>query len=186
MTEDPEILLDSDAIDEVVSRLAGELSVRFEDGVILAGVLRGSVPFLADLARAMTVHPVLDFIAITAYSPGSGRVRMLKDLDIDVRDRDVVIVEDIVDTGLTSAFLRAELDRRDPRSVSICTLLDRPARRVVPVDLEHVGLEIPDQFVIGFGLDYEGRYRNLRLVAVADPDVLRDDPDAYVDALYGG
>ena len=80
---------------------------------------------------------------------------------------------------------RAELIRRGPRTVSICTLLDRPARRVVPIDLEFVGLEIPDEFVIGFGLDHEGRYRNLRLVATADPDVLRDDPDAYVEALYG-
>jgi hypoxanthine phosphoribosyltransferase len=112
-------------------------------------------------------------------------VRMLKDLDNDITGRDVVIVEDIVDTGLTSAFLRAELSRRDPSSVSVCTLLDRPARRVVPVDLEFVGCEIPDEFVVGFGLDHEGRYRNLDLVAVADPELLRTDPDAYVEALYG-
>lgn len=185
VVEPPRILLRPAEVDEIITRLAGELSERFEDGVVLAAVLRGSVPFLADLARAMTIHPVLDFLAITAYSPGRSRVRMLKDLDIDVTGRDVVIVEDIVDTGLTSAFLRGELSRRAPRSVSICTLLDRPARRVVPVDLDFVGLEIPDEFVIGFGLDHDGRYRNLRLVATADPEVLRRDPDAYVEALYG-
>ncbi len=185
MANEPRLLLDGPDLDELVDRLAGELSDRFDDGVVLAAVLRGSVPFLAALARAMTVHPVLDFMAISAYSPGSSRVRMLKDLDTDITGRDVVIVEDIVDTGLTIAFLRAELLRRDPSSVSICTLLDRPARRVVPVEPEYVGLEIPDEFVIGFGLDHEGRYRNLRLVAAADPELLRADPDAYVDALYG-
>lgn len=185
MNEPPRVLLDTTEIDATVARLAGELSERFEDGVVLASVLRGSLLFVADLARAMTIHPILDFIAITPYSPGTGRVRMLKDLDVDIGGRDVVIVEDIVDTGLTSAFLRAELLRRSPRSVSICTFLDRPARRVVPVQLEHVGLEIPDEFVIGFGLDHEGRYRNLELVAVADLDVLDVDPDAYVGTFYG-
>jgi len=186
MTSEPRILLGADDLHEIIARLAGELSARFDDGVVLAAVLRGSVPFLADLIRGMTIHPIIDFMAISAYSPNSGRVRMLKDLDIDISGRDVVIVEDIVDTGLTSAFLRAELARRTPRSVSICTLLDRPARRVVPVDLEFVGREIPDEYVIGFGLDHEGRYRNLELVAVADPEVLRHDPDAYVAAFYGG
>ena len=186
MAGDTRILLDSDQLDDIVARLAGEISERFSDGVVLAGVLRGSVLFLADLARALTIHPALDFLAISAYSPGSGRVRMLKDLDLDITDRDVVIVEDIVDTGLTSAFLRAELARRSPRSVSVCTLLDRPARRVVPVELEFVGLEIPDEFVVGYGLDFEGRYRNLHLIATAEPERLAEDPDTYVEALYGG
>ena len=92
--------------------------------------------------------------------------------------------EDIVDTGLTSAFLRGELLRRAPRSLSICTLVDRPARRVVPVEIDYVGIEIPDQFVIGYGLDHEGRYRNVRVLAAADPEILAADPDAYVGALY--
>ena len=179
-----EVLLERDGIDAMVGRLAGELSERFSDGVVLAGVLRGSVPFLADLARAMTVRPLIDFLAITPYTPGTGRVRLLKDLDIDVTGRDVVIVEDIVDTGLTTAFLRGELSRRSPRSLSVCVMVDRPARRVVPVELDHVGLEVPDRFVIGYGLDHEGRYRNLRILASADPDVLAADPDAYVPALY--
>jgi hypoxanthine phosphoribosyltransferase len=179
-----EILLGEDEIESTVARLAAELSDRFEDGVVLAGVLRGSVPFLADLVRAMTIRPIIDFLAITPYVANTGRVRMLKDLDIDISGCDVVIIEDIVDTGLTTAFIHGELSRRSPRSVSVCTFVDRPARRVVPVELAHVGIEIPDRFVIGYGLDHEGRYRNLRVLAAADPDVLAADPDAYVVDLY--
>lgn len=180
----PEILLDEAAIESTVARLAGELSDAHDDGVVLAAVLRGSVLFLADLVRAMSIRPVIDFLAITPYAPGTGRVRLLKDLDVDISGRDVVIVEDIVDTGLTTAFLHGELSRRRPERLSVCTLVDRPARRVVPVALDHVGIEIPDRFVIGYGLDHEGRYRNLRVLAAADPSVLAADADAYVGALY--
>lgn len=179
-----EIVLDEPAIDAVVARLAAEVSAATGDGVVLAAVLRGSVPFLSDLARAMTVRPLVDFLAITPYAPNTGRVRLLKDLDIDIADRDVVIVEDIVDTGLTTAFLRGELERRGPRSLRVCAFVDRPARRVVPVPIDHVGVEIPDRFVVGYGLDHEGRYRNARVLATADPAVLAEDPDAYVETLY--
>ncbi len=181
----PDILLDRDGIDEVVARLAGELSDRYDDGVVMIGVLRGSVPFMADLVRAMSIATMVDFVALSPYTPGTGRVRMVMDASINIEDRDVVIVEDIVDTGLTSAFLLGELRRRAPRSVSLCTLVDRPARRVVPVAIDHVGIEIEDRFVVGYGLDYEGRYRNVRVLAAADIDVLAQDPDAYVEALYG-
>lgn len=180
-----ELLLDESEISVTVQRLADELSDRHDDGVVLIAVLRGSVPFLADLARAMSIRSVVDFVALTAYTPGTGRVRLLMDITTDITDRDVVLVEEIVDTGLTSAFLLGELARRDPRSLSICTLIDRPVRRVAPVELAHVGLQIPDQFVIGYGLDHQGRYRNLRMLATADTDVLAEDPDAYVEALYG-
>lgn len=178
------VLLDEQAINATVRRLAAELSATQADGVVLAGVLRGSVPFLSDLVRSMTIRPVIDFLAITSYAPNSGRVRLLKDLDIDVTDRHVVIVEDIVDTGLTTAFIHGEIERRQPASVSVCALIDRPARRVVPVELAHVGLEIPDEYVIGYGLDHDGRYRNARVVAAADPEVLAADADAYVSELY--
>ncbi len=184
MVEGLEILLDREGIEATVARIAEEIDERHEDGVVLAAVLRGSVPFLADLVRAMSVRPVIDFLAITPYAPGTGRVRLLKDLDIDITDRDVVVVEDIVDTGLNSAFVHGELSRREPRSLSFCTLVDRRARRVVPIELAHVGIEIPDRFVIGYGLDHEGRYRNLRVLAAADPEILAADPDAYVEALY--
>ncbi|MEQ8842589.1 MAG: hypoxanthine phosphoribosyltransferase [Acidimicrobiales bacterium] len=178
------VLLDEAAIAATVERLAAEISADFSDGVVLAGVLRGSVPFLSDLARALTIRPLVDFLALTPYAPNTGRVRMLKDLDIDIAGREVVIVEDIVDTGLTTAFIVAEMQRRDPSRVSVCTFVDRPARRVVPVELDHVGVQIPDQFVVGYGLDHEGRYRNARVLAVAEPEVLARDPDAYVAALY--
>lgn len=179
------VLLTAEQLDEAITRIAGEMSARYTEGVVLAGVLRGSVPFLADLVRAMSVPVHIDFLAITAYTPDSGRVRLLKDLDLDIAGRDVVLVEDIVDTGLSTAFLRAELERRLPRSVAVCTLLDRSVRRVVPVKIDFVGTEVSDAFVIGFGLDHEGRYRNLRLVAAADIDTLTADPDAYVPVLYG-
>jgi hypoxanthine phosphoribosyltransferase len=182
---EPRVLLTAEQIDAIVARLAAEMSARYPDGVVLIGVLRGSVPFLADLARAMTVPVSVDFMAITPYTPGSGRVRLLKDLDLDIAGRDAVIVEDIVDTGLSTAFLRSELERRRPRSVAVCTLLDRRIRRVVPVEIDFAGDEVSDSFVIGFGLDHEGRYRNLRLVAAADMELLAEDPDAYVPVFYG-
>lgn len=181
----PRVLVSAGEIDAIVERLAAEMSARYSDGVVLVGVLRGSVLFLADLVRSLTIDVRIDFLAITPYTRGTGRVRLLKDLDADVAGQDVVIVEDIVDTGLTAAFLLSELTRRSPRSVAVCTLLDRPTRRVVPVKLDYVGAEVPDAFVIGYGLDYEGRYRNLRLVAAADPDLLAADPDVYVGGLHG-
>ena len=179
------VLLTAKQIETTIARLAAEMSARYPDGAILIGVLRGSVPFLADLVRAMTVPVSVDFMAITPYTPGSGRVRLLKDLDLDIAGRHAVIVEDIVDTGLSTAFLRSELQRRRPRSVAVCALLDRRARRVVPVEIDFAGVEVSDSYVIGFGLDHEGRYRNLRLVAVADMELLARDPDVYVPVFYG-
>ncbi len=182
---EPRVLLTEEDIASTVARLAAEMSARYHDGVVLIGVLRGSVPFLADLVRAMTVPVSVDFMAITPYTPGSGRVRLLKDLDLDIAGRDAVIVEDIVDTGLSTAFLRRELQRRNPRSVAVCTLLDRRVRRVVPVEIDFAGLDMADSFVVGYGLDHEGRYRNLRLVAAADVELLAADPDVYVPVFYG-
>jgi len=169
-----------------VARVAAEVSAAHVDGVVLVAVLKGSVPFLADVARAMTVVPVFDFMAISAYAPDSGRVRIVKDLDLDITDRDVVLVEDIVDTGLTLHYLLAELGRRQPRSLEACTLLDRTSRRIIPTPVTYRAFEIGEQFVLGYGLDYAQRYRNLNRVVVADLDVLRADPDAYVAALYAG
>ncbi len=182
---EPRVLLTAKQIEATIVRLAAEMSARYPDGAILIGVLRGSVPFLADLVRAMTVPVSVDFMAITPYTPGSGRVRLLKDLDLDIAGRHAVIVEDIVDTGLSTAFLRSQLERRRPRSVAVCALLDRRVRRVVPVEIDFAGVEVSDSFVIGYGLDHEGRYRNLRLVAAADMKLLDVDPDVYVPVFYG-
>jgi hypoxanthine phosphoribosyltransferase len=169
---------------DAVVRLGGELSHAYDDEVVLVAVLKGSVPFLADLVRAMTVTPLVEFMAISSYAPDSGRVRIVKDLDIDVHDRDVVLVEDIVDTGLTLTYLLGELARREPRSLETCALLDKSARRIVPTPLRFRGFEIGDEFVLGYGLDFGERYRNLDRVLAADLTELRDDPDAYVGELF--
>jgi len=144
------------------------------------------VPFLADIVREMTIVPLVDFMSISSYAPESGRVRIIKDLDIDVSGRDVIIVKDIVDTGLTLTYLLGELRRRDARSVAACTLLDKAVRRIVPTPVAFVGFEIDDHFVLGYGLDYAERYRNLDRVIAADLDMLQADPDAYIETLYAG
>jgi hypoxanthine phosphoribosyltransferase len=178
-------LIDGPQLRSGIVRLGRQLSDTYRDGVVLVPVLKGSLLFVADLVRQLTIAPTVDFLAITAYAQGTGRIRLVKDLDADIAGRDVVLVEDIVDTGLTLAYLLGELGRRQPASLQVCTLLDRPARRILPTPVRFVGFEIPDEFVIGYGLDYAGRYRNLDLVAAADPAVLRADPDAYVNQLYG-
>jgi hypoxanthine phosphoribosyltransferase len=160
------------------------VSAAYPDGVVLVGVLKGSVPFLADLIRAMTVRLELDFLAISAYAEGRSRVRIVKDLDADITGRDVVLVEDIVDTGLTLSYVLGELRRRQPRSVEVCALLDKTVRRIVPVPVRFVGFTIPDAFVLGYGMDFAERYRNLDRVVAGDLRALRSDPDAHVKALY--
>jgi hypoxanthine phosphoribosyltransferase len=187
LTPGPEapVLIGAEELAAGVRRLAGELSEAFGDGVVLVAVLKGSVLFLADLIRAMTVAPIVDFLAISAYEAGSGRVRIVKDLDLDVSGRDVVLVEDVVDTGLTLTYLLGELGRREPRSISVCALLDKRARRIVPTPLRFVGFEVPDEFVLGYGLDYAERYRNVDVVVAGDMEALRTDPDAHVQQLYG-
>lgn len=167
-----------------MARVGADLSANHEDGVVLVSVLKGSVPFLADLVRALTIVPVVDFMAISSYAPHSGRVRIVKDLELDIFGRDVVLVEDIVDTGLTLNFLLNELGGREPKSLEVCTLLDRTSRRIIPTPIRYRGFEIGDEFVLGYGLDFEQRYRNLDRVVVGDVGVLREDPDAYVDSLY--
>jgi hypoxanthine phosphoribosyltransferase len=167
-----------------VGRVAAEISEAHGDGVVLVSVLKGSVPFLADMVRALTIVPVVDFMAISAYAPNTGRVRVVKDLDLDIFGRDVVLVEDIVDTGLTLNFLLNELGSRRPRSLEVCTLLDRATRRIIPTPIRYRAFEIGDEFVLGYGLDFEQRYRNLDRVVAGDLATLRADPDAYVHSLY--
>ena len=138
---------------------------------MLVGVLKGAVVFLADLMRAVEASCECDFIAVSSYGAStrsSGIVRLTKDLSVSIEGRDVVIVEDIVDTGRTLAYLLRNLETRQPQSLRVCTLLDKAARREVPVSLDYVGFTIPDEFVVGYGLDYAGLYRNLPYVAVID------------------
>lgn len=182
----PPVLIGSEELQQGVHRLAAEISEHYDDGVLLVAVLKGSVPFLADLVRQLDVVPEVDFLAISTYAPESGRVRIVKDVDADVHGRDVVLVEDVVDTGLTLTYVLGELDRRRPRSLEVCTLLDKRARRIVPTDLRFVGFVIPDAFALGYGLDFAGRYRNLDHVVAGDLGALRENPDAHVQQLYRG
>ena len=178
------LLIPGDELRAGVSRLGREISECHPEGAVLVGVLKGSVPFLADLVRAMTVPVEVDFLAISAYAEGTGRVRIVKDLDADIFGRVVVLVEDIVDTGLTLSYVLGELRRRRPRSLEVCALLDKTARRIVPVPLRFVGFAVPDEFVIGYGMDFAERYRNVDSVVAGDLQALRTDPDAHVDELF--
>lgn len=179
------LLLGHDEIQAAVRRLGEELSDAYEDGVVLVGLLKGSVVFLADLVRAMTTNPVVDFLGVTAYQEGSGRVRIAKDLDGDITDRDVVLVDAVLDTGLTVSYLLAELGRRGPRSLEVCALVDKTSRRVVPVDARFVGFAVEAPYVVGYGLDHAERYRNVPVLCGADPLELAADPDHLVPRLYG-
>ncbi|HKA92201.1 MAG TPA: hypoxanthine phosphoribosyltransferase [Acidimicrobiia bacterium] len=182
----PTVLLDQRAIAARVERIAGRITADHPDGVVLVGVLKGALVFLADLARAITeIDVTVDFLAISRYAPDSGRVRILKDLDVDVEGRDVVLVEDLVDTGLTLAYLVSHVRERAPRSLDVCTLLDRSVRRIVPLTARYVGEEIGDVFVLGYGLHHVDLYRNVPYIVEADRRVVLDRPAAYVDFLYG-
>lgn len=182
----PRLVLGERDLNDTVARLAGEISAAYPDGVLLVAVLKGSVLFVADLVRAVTVPVEVDFMAISSYAPDSGRVRIVKDLGTDISDRDVVLVEDIIDTGLTVTYLVGELRGRRPRTIEVCALLDKRVRRIVPVPVRFRGVEIGDDFVLGYGLDFAGRYRNLRYVVAGDMSTLQNDPDAHVHDLYGG
>jgi hypoxanthine phosphoribosyltransferase len=180
----PTVLLDVDAIAAQVRRLGRAISDDHADGVVLVGVLKGALIFLSDLVRAIDVDVTVDFMSISRFAPDSGRVKILHDLDTDIGGRDVVIVEDIVDTGLTLAYLSAQLMAREPRRLDTCALLDRPARRIVPQTLRYVGAVLHDEFVLGYGLHARDLYRNLPFVVTGDRDEIVARPDAYVADVY--
>ena len=152
---------------------------------VLISILKGGAMFHADLLRAIQLGASVDFMSISSYGSGSsGVVRVVKDLDEDIGGRDVIIVEDIVDTGLTLTYLLSALGERRPASLAVCTLLDKSARRITPVDIRYRGFECPDRFVLGYGLDLGEYYRNLPyIVAVEDMDALAEDPLALAHLL---
>jgi hypoxanthine phosphoribosyltransferase len=164
----------SDELQRRVRELGAQISREYEDGVLLIGILKGAVLFLADLMRSLRISCEVDFMAVSSYgssTDSSGVVRILKDLDSSIEGRDVLIVEDIIDSGLTLHYLIRNLRARGPRSLEVCALLDKRERRRVDLPIRYVGFEIPDRFVVGYGLDYEQRFRNLEYVAVlADED----------------
>lgn len=179
-------LLDRAQIARHVERLAAEITRDHPDGVVLVGVLKGALILMADLARAITGIPIeIDFIAISRFAPDSGRVRILKDLDIDIEGRDVIMVEDLVDTGLSLAYLLGQLESRQPRQLDVCAMLDRSVRRIVPLDVRYRGVEIGDVFVLGYGLHRDDLYRNLPYIVEADRELIHADPSALVASLYG-
>ena len=171
-----EILIEEDALQSRIRELGREVSADYVGReLLLVGVLKGAVFFMADLMRSIGVPCEIDFMAISSYgasTDSSGVVRILKDLDINIEGRDVLIVEDIIDSGLTLSYLVRNLESRSPASLEVCALLTKPERREIDVDVRYVGFEIPNRFVIGYGLDFAERYRNLPYVGVLSPELV--------------
>ncbi len=176
-------LLDAGELAAIARRLGGEIKRDYPDGVVIVALLKGSICFLADLVRELPAPCELDFLALSAYGDGRTRVRVVKDLDLEVDGRDVVVVLDIVDTGLTLAYVLRLLALRGARSSAACALLDRRNRRLLPVEIRYVGQVISDEHVIGYGLDLDERYRNLPGLQVADESDLRAEPAAMFARL---
>jgi hypoxanthine phosphoribosyltransferase len=171
-----EVLIEEVALRDRIRELGEEVSADYAGrDLLLIGVLKGAVFFMADLMRRLTVSCEVDFMAISSYgasTDSSGVVRILKDLDINIEGRDVLVVEDIIDSGLTLSYLIRNLEAREPASLEVCALLTKPGRREIDVPVRYVGFEIPNRFVIGYGLDFAERYRNLPYVAVLHPDLI--------------
>jgi len=171
-----EILIDKEALSARIGELGAEISADYQGrDLLLIGVLKGAVFFMADLMRKLTIPCEVDFMAISSYgasTDSSGVVRILKDLDINIEGRHVLVVEDIIDSGLTLSYLMRNLESREPATLEVCALLTKPDRREIEVPVRYVGFEIPNRFVIGYGLDFGERYRNLPYVAVLSDEAL--------------
>lgn len=169
------VLISEDELQTKVKELAGQIDTDYAGHeLLIVGVLKGAVMVMADLARALHVPVQMDWMAVSSYGAGtksSGVVRVLKDLDTDIAGRHVLVVEDIIDSGLTLSWLLNNLQSRNPASVEICTLLRKPDAVKVPLDVKYVGFDIPNEFVIGYGLDYAERYRNLPFIGTLAPHV---------------
>ncbi len=176
MNKDVErVLISEDQIKEAVQRIAKQIEEDYEGReVMFVGLLKGSIAFMADLIKAYTKTCTIDFMAVSSYGAGtesSGRVNIVKDLSVPIDGKDIVIVEDIIDSGNTLSFIKAYFAAKNANSVKICTLLNKPSRRVVDIDVDYIGYDIPDEFVIGYGLDYNEHYRNLPYVGVLDRSI---------------
>ena len=169
------VLYSKEQIQSRITELAAQIDKDYEGrDLLIVGVLKGAVMVMADLARALHSHVSMDWMAVSSYGSGtqsSGVVRILKDLDTDLMGKDVLIVEDIIDSGLTLSWLLANLKSRGPESVEICALLRKPDAARVAIDVKYLGFDIPNQFVVGYGLDFDERYRNLRSVGVLAPHI---------------
>jgi len=170
-----ELLISDEQIQTRLAEIAREIERDYEgEEILLVGVLKGAVMVVSDLARELRMPIGMDWMAVSSYGSGtqsSGVVRILKDLDTDLIDRRVLIVEDIIDSGLTLSWLKSNLESRGPKSVDICALLRKPARLKSDVEVKYLGFDVPNEFVVGYGLDYAEKYRNLRDVVVLQPHV---------------
>lgn len=174
MSEHVRVLLSEEKVDARIKAIGEEISKDYAGKrVHLVCVLKGGSFFMCELAKRITVPVSLDFMSVSSYgsdTKSSGVVRIIKDLDESLKDKDVIVVEDIVDSGRTLSYLLEMLRDRGPASLRLCTLLDKPDRRVIPVNVDYTGFEIPDQFVVGYGLDYNQRYRNLPYIGIVEFD----------------
>ena len=169
------ILITKEEMKKRIEEIAKQLDEEYKDrNPIMVCILKGAVMFFSDLTRAMTIPLAVDFMAISSYGAGtrsSGEVKMIKDLDNKIEGRDVIIVEDIMDSGYTLSYLKKTLQSRCPRSIKVCCLLDKPSRREVDIQPDYVGFEVENLFVVGYGLDYDQKYRNLPDIGILKPSV---------------
>ena len=169
------VLLSEDEIREKVRELGGKITADYKNSnLMLVTVLKGAVVFLADLMRQIDVPAEIDFMVVSSDGSGvksSGVVKIVKDLDVPLAGKDILIVEDILDSGLTLSYIKELLESRGPRSIRIATLLDKPSRRKVDLQADYIGFSVPDEFVIGYGLDYDEKYRNLPYIGILKPEV---------------
>lgn len=170
MKETVRILIPEDKVDERIAQLGAQISQDYAGKQVhLVGILKGSIFFICELAKRISVPVTLDFMSVSSYGSGTksnGIVKMIKDLDEPIEGKDVLIVEDIIDSGRTLSYLLKNLSSRKPASIRLCTMLDKPDRREVDVEVDYQGFIIPDEFVVGYGLDYDQRYRNLPYIGV--------------------
>lgn len=178
MPDVKEILIPSAEIEEKVREIGERITEDYAgEKLLLVGILRGAVIVMADLMRQINLPCEIDFMDISSYGSGSsssGVVRILKDLEGDITDRHVLVVEDIIDTGLTLSYLRRSLLARRPASLEICSLLSKPSRRRAELEVKYLGFEVPDEFVVGYGLDYAGAYRNLPDICILKPEIFSE------------
>jgi hypoxanthine phosphoribosyltransferase len=178
-------LPDRAALRAIVRRLAGEIGADHPDGLVLIGLLKGSICLLADLVRDLDVDCTIDFLALSAYRPGASRIKIMKDIDIDVTQRPVVLVKDVVDSGLSTNYARDLVAARGAGAVRVCTLIDRPQRRILPMQPDYVGISAGEEFLVGYGLDIGEQYRNLDSLFAVNPAEIAVDREPFEHAAYG-
>ncbi|WP_411676805.1 hypoxanthine phosphoribosyltransferase [Caproicibacter sp.] len=176
MTDDiQEVLFSEERLAEIVSKMGAKISEDYKDkNLLLVSILKGSVVFMSDLMRSVTIPCSIDFMAVSSYGSGmktSGVVKIIKDLDINLKGYDLLVVEDILDSGLTLSYILELLQAREPKSIRLCTLFDKPDRRTASIKADYVGTVVPDEFIVGYGLDYDEKYRNLPFVGILKPEV---------------